>query len=187
METHKLTTQCFQAIDWKECWESSNIWSQTTQVPSDSKQKVWLMKWNMIYVNNCEDILKVLHSFIPPYKHLVLESKSTAWWSLLIRAPYPCFVSLVAQMVKCLPAMQETQVRFLGQEDPLEKEMAIHSSILAWKIPWMEEHDKLHSMGSRRVGQDWTTSFSLFDLPLLLPQQTVRFLFKNNKKDIHGK
>ena len=45
----------------------------------------------------------------------------------------------MAQMVKCLPAMQETRVRSLGQEDPLEKEMAIHSSILVWKIPWTEE------------------------------------------------
>ena len=51
--------------------------------------------------------------------------------------------SLVAQMVKCLPAMWETWVRFLGREDPLEKEMAIHSSTLAWKIPWMEEPDRL--------------------------------------------
>ena len=56
--------------------------------------------------------------------------------------------TLVAQMVKCLPAMRETQVRFLGWEDPLEKEMAIHSSTLAWKIPSMEEPDRLQSMGS---------------------------------------
>ena len=51
--------------------------------------------------------------------------------------------SLLAQMVKRLPAMRETQVRFLGREDPLEKEMAIHSSTLAWKIPWTEEPDRL--------------------------------------------
>ena len=49
------------------------------------------------------------------------------------------YASLVAQMVKCLPAMWETWVQVLGQEDPLEKEMATHSSTLAWKIPWMEE------------------------------------------------
>ena len=48
-------------------------------------------------------------------------------------------ITKVAQMVKCLPAMRETRVRFLGGEDPLEKEMAIHSSTLAWKIPWTEE------------------------------------------------
>ena len=57
-------------------------------------------------------------------------------------------------MVKGLPAMWETQVRFLGLEDPLEKEMAIHSSTLAWKIPWTEEADRLQSMGSQRVRQD---------------------------------
>ena len=60
--------------------------------------------------------------------------------------------SLVAQTVKCLPAMQETQIRFLGQEDPLEKEMAIHSSTLAWKTPWTEDPDRLQSMGLQRVG-----------------------------------
>ena len=61
---------------------------------------------------------------------------------------------MVAQMVKCLPAMRETWVRSLDQEDPLEKEMATHSSTLAWKILWMEEHGRLQSMGSQRVGHD---------------------------------
>ena len=63
-------------------------------------------------------------------------------------------LSLVAQMVKRLPAIQEPWVQSLGQEDPLEKEMAIHSSILAWKIPWSEEPGGLLSMRSRRVGHD---------------------------------
>ena len=62
--------------------------------------------------------------------------------------------SLVAQMVKRLPTMWETQVQSLGREDLLEKEMAIHSSILAWKIPWMEEHGGLQSMGLQRFGHD---------------------------------
>ena len=57
--------------------------------------------------------------------------------------------SLVAQLVKNLPAMQETWVQFLGWEDPLEKEMATHSSILAWRIPWTEESSRLQSMGSQ--------------------------------------
>ena len=61
--------------------------------------------------------------------------------------------SLVAQMVKCLPIMRETQIRSLGWEDPLEKEMATHSSTLAWKIPWTEEPG-LQSMGSQIVGHD---------------------------------
>ena len=68
--------------------------------------------------------------------------------------------SVVAQTVKRLPAMRETQVRSLGQEDPLEKEMATHSSIVAWKIPWTEEPDRLQSMGSQRVGHDWATSLT---------------------------
>ena len=62
--------------------------------------------------------------------------------------------SLVAQMVKHLSTMWETQVRSLGWEDPLEKEMATHSSTLAWKIPWMEETDRLQSMGLQRVRHD---------------------------------
>ena len=62
--------------------------------------------------------------------------------------------SLVAQLVKCLSAMWETWVRSLGREYPLEKEMATHSSILAWKIPWMEEPGRLQTMGSQRVGYD---------------------------------
>ena len=62
--------------------------------------------------------------------------------------------SLVAQVVKRLPAVQETRVQSLGQEDPLEKAMATHSSILAWKIPWTEELGWLLSMGSQRVGYD---------------------------------
>ena len=64
------------------------------------------------------------------------------------------WTSLVAQMVKRLPTMQETQVQSLGWEDPLEKEMATHSSILAWKIPWTEEPGGLQSIRSERVGHD---------------------------------
>ena len=67
--------------------------------------------------------------------------------------------SLVAQMVKHLPAMQETQVQFLGWEDLLEKEMATHSSTLAWRIPWTEKPGRLQSMGSQRVGHDFTFTF----------------------------
>ena len=62
--------------------------------------------------------------------------------------------SLVAQTVQRLPTMRETRVQSLGQEDLLEKEMALHSSILAWKIPWMEEPGRLQSMGSQGVGRD---------------------------------
>ena len=67
---------------------------------------------------------------------------------ILVRA------SQVAQMAKCLPAMWETQVRSLGWEDPLEKEMAPHSSTLSWKILWTEDPGGLKSMGPQRVGHD---------------------------------
>ena len=63
-------------------------------------------------------------------------------------------VSLVAQMVKNLPAMQETGVLSLGQEDPLREEMATHSTILAWEIPWAEEPGGLQFLGSQRVRHD---------------------------------
>ena len=62
--------------------------------------------------------------------------------------------SLVAQLVKSLPSMQETRVQSPGREDPLEKEMASHSNILAWRIPWTEESGGLQSMGLQRVGHD---------------------------------
>ena len=77
------------------------------------------------------------------------------------------WASLVAQTVKHLSTMWETQVRSLGREDPLEKEMATHSSTLAWKIPWTEESGGLQSMGSQRV--DCATSFSLSCHPLSSP------------------
>ena len=60
----------------------------------------------------------------------------------------------MAQRLKRLPGMQETRVRSLGREDPLEKEMATHSSILAWRIPWTEEPGRLQSTASQRVGHD---------------------------------
>ena len=69
--------------------------------------------------------------------------------------------SLVAQRLKRLPPMWETRVQSLGREDPLEKEMATHSSILAWRIPWTEELGRLQSTGSQRVGHNWVTSLSL--------------------------
>ena len=72
----------------------------------------------------------------------------------MMTPPFIFWASLVAQMVKRLPVMRETQVQSLGREDPLEKEMATHSSTLAWKIPRMEEPGGIQSMGSQRVGHD---------------------------------
>ena len=65
----------------------------------------------------------------------------------------------MAQTVKRLSTMRENPVQSLGWEDPLEKEMAIHSSTIAWKIPWTEEPGRLQSMGSQRIGRDCTFTF----------------------------
>ena len=80
----------------------------------------------------------------------VVFSSCCLWFTL---------TSLVAQRVKCLPAMLEIWVRSLCWENPLEKEMAAHSSILAWKIPWTEKPGRLQSMGSQRVGHNWRLHF----------------------------
>ena len=82
-----------------------------------------------------------------------------AWWAIVrgvaeSRTRLSDFTHFVAQLVKNLPAMQETWVQLLGWEDPLEKKMATHSSTTAWKIPWMEEPCRLPSMGLQRVGHD---------------------------------
>ena len=86
-------------------------------------------------------------------RHTATEGLRKRVWgqAVLLRA------SLVAQTVKNLPAVQETWVRSLGQEDPLEKRMATLSSILAWRIPWTEEPGRLQFMGSQRVGHDLAT------------------------------
>ena len=97
--------------------------------------------------------------------NFILKEKGRYW--KIFHTPFLCiwtclsylwWTSLVAQMVKHLPTMRETQVQSLGQEDPLKKEMATHSSILAWKIPWTEEAGRLQFMGSHRVGHDWSNS-----------------------------
>ena len=90
--------------------------------------------------------------------------------------------SLVAQRLKHLPAMQETLVQSLGQEDPLEKEMATHSSILAWRIPWREEAGRLQSMGSQRVGHNWATSLHFTSRAAPRSSQTFNFTLCRNRK-----
>ena len=83
------------------------------------------------------------------YQFLQLQVESP-----IVSTSHDYGASLVAQMVKKFPAVQETQVRSLGQEDPLEKGMATDSSILAWRIPWTEEPSRLKSMGLQSVGHD---------------------------------
>ena len=76
--------------------------------------------------------------------------------------------SPVAQMVKNLPTVRETQVWSLGQKDPLEKGMATHSSILAWRILWTEEPDGLQSRGSQRVRHNWATNTFTFNWIIII-------------------
>ena len=104
-------------------------------------------------VLGCADIN---HIFFTTFLHMITEN---------IRE-----TSLVAQRLKRLPPMWETQVQSLDWEDPLEKEMATYSSILAWRIPWIEEPGRLQSTGSQRVGHDWGTSLSLSQRTLYLVQ-----------------
>ena len=110
-----------------------------------------------------------------------LEKPQEPWNGKLLKASFSSWAFLVAQRVKCLPTMRETWVRSLGWEDPLEKEMAAHSSTLAWKIPWTEEPGRLQPMGSQRVGHDWTTSLSLlwwlFIVTTVVRKQTCLFFF----------
>ena len=87
----------------------------------------------------------------------------------------------MAETVTRLPTMRETRVRSLGQEDPLEKEMAIHSSTLAWKIPWMEERGRLQSMGRKKSD---TTERLLFHF-CLLKQWAFNFLKADLQSEIH--
>ena len=95
---------------------------------------MWLSVVFFVLVRNLLSFLDILITFLPNFG-----------------------TSLVAQMIKSLPAMWETQVQSLGLEDLLEKEMATHSSILAWKIPWMKEPGGLQSMESQRVRHNWAT------------------------------
>ena len=83
--------------------------------------------------------------------------------------------SLIDQLVKNLPAMQETWVQFLGQEDPLDKGMATHSSILAWEIPWTEKPGGLQSIGLQRVGHDLVTKPRVAEMNKRRIHSTLRY------------
>ena len=98
--------------------------------------------------------LRVLHWEDKPPEILVLKASRAHFQVSQVAVGKRDSIIEVAQKVKCLPAMQETRVRSLGQEDPLEKEMATHSSTLAQKIPWTEEPARLQSMWLQRVGHD---------------------------------
>ena len=97
-------------------------------------------------------------------------------------------IFLVPRLVKNLLALQETQILFLGRDNALEKEMASHSSILAWRAPWTEEPGRLQFMGLERVRYDWETNFqlSLFKLPDLTNQAWKQYSKVNTKEEVTG-
>ena len=114
-----------------------------------------LLLFEYVYTQLFQYCLLKLYPFFTEFPLLLGQ-----WWvDCICISLYQ--TSLVAQRLKRLPAMWETQVRSLGWEDPLEKEMVTNSSILAWRIPWTEEPGRLQSTGSQRVGHDWATSLSL--------------------------
>ena len=119
-----------------------------------SKKYLWKLSLGM-YLHFKDYSLKARWCFTYLILHnyaIVFTREIISFYAHVYRA------SLVAQTVKRLPTLQETQVRALGREDPLEKEMATHSSTPAWKIPCTEEPGRLQSMGSQRVGHNWVTS-----------------------------
>ena len=129
------------------------VWSLGQEYPMEQKMATHssMFSWRIPWTQEPGRLQsmgsqRVGHDWAPKYRQLYGRS-------LCPKKAY-----LVAQRLKCLPAMQETWVRSLGREDPLQKEMATHSSILAWRIPWTEEPGRLQSTGLQRVGHDWVTT-----------------------------
>ena len=113
-----------------------------------SPLKGWI-NWLITFSRACNKPNQLKNKFLNKALWIVIPTKSVGMEN-----------PLMAHRLKYLPPMWETQVWSLGREDPLEKEMVTHSSILAWRIPWTEKPGRLQSMGSQRVGHDWATSLS---------------------------
>ena len=117
-----------------------------------------------------ENILKlsvVIVSYICEY--------TKNYWIVYFKSAYIQYKNCKAQRLKRLPPMREIRAQSLGQEDPLEKDMVTHSSILAWRIPWTEKLGRLQSMGSQRVGHNWETSLIKTAIPIWnIPQHWKR-------------
>ena len=137
----------------------------TKQLKALSKQ--FILKW-------LKDIVKAQAVVV------IITTKSPRKVKIFLKVGF-LQSSLVAQMVKHLSTMQETWVRSRGRDDPLEKEMATHSSTLAWKIPWTEEPGRLQSIGSQRVRHDWTTSLQFGFL-----YSNAQIQKRNNQANLHS-
>ena len=116
-------------------------------------KRIILLHYFSIYII-CNDSFQSLILITISALHHFKSNGTRSMWLPYIQDVFVVLCTLVAQRLKHLPAMQETWVLSLGREDPLEKEMATHSSVLAWSIPWMEEPGGLQSMGSQRVGHN---------------------------------
>ena len=147
-------------------WYIHCLWVNNTTISTNSRNSPKRNK----NIGSCKELnTDVLSSFIccSPKLNRTHMYVSRSWVKL-------CYIhnsrtaSLVAQTVKYLPAVWKTQVRSLGWEDPLVKELATHSSTLAWKIPWTKEPGRLQSMGSQRVGHDWVTSLYIVEYYFIL-------------------
>ena len=114
----------------------------------------FLCTWHQPFLQGSLDLSRSVHSLIIIFSCIYhcKEVLRRYFFKVIFRCILTA--SLVTQMVKNLPAMQETRIRSLDQEDPLEKGMAIHSNILAWRIPWIEEPGRLQSIRAHRVGQE---------------------------------
>ena len=151
---------CSSILAWKTPWTEEAGW-----LPSMGSQRVrhdWAPNKQAMYWVGAYGKIQ-MNDLANPVLYSIRE------WS--VHLLYTAGASLVAQTVKRLPAMRETSVPFLGREDPLEKEMAIHSSTLAWKISWTEKPGRLQSMGSQRVRHDWATSLPFLDFERNLSQE----------------
>ena len=130
------------------------------------------MKPNAVCMHASYVVPRVSTQLIPKFRHQLTETGDLTWYfpiftmaCIFVSSHTVLRASLVAQMVKNLPGMRETWVQSLGQKDPLEKGMATHSSILAWRIPWTEDRT-LGSMELQRVRHSWATTLSLSYCPL---------------------
>ena len=123
----------------------------------------WFSKCSSWTASNTRELVKNADSSVLPQPYCIRILRGGAQESVLNKPSTRA--SLVAQRLKGLPAMWETWVRSLSWEDPLKKEKATHSSILAWRIPWTKDSGGLQSTGSQRIGHDWATNTFTFCSP----------------------
>ena len=180
IRTHKRSRCSYHLSHWTPKWLEDSLWLLHIAVPP---LRPPASLWHGFYSDSHNNTLRHGQSLRVPWwvrdesvklnpGHSCCEAPALCrcsqcvfiHWIFLFPFRSPLRASLVAQRLKRLPGLRETWVWSLGEEDPLEKEMATHSSILAWRIPWREEPGGLQSTGSQRVGPDWATSLSLFTL-----------------------